>query len=248
VRVAWRDADPTGTALGDVLFDPGSIWRLHRSATGPGCTAVISYSDGGRLTPRATVVEASPDWTRCRVTEAARADGWSSVLNLGAGELIVRTRIVLENGAIFHASAVDDEGRGVLFVGHSGAGKSTQSLIWADAGATVLSDDRIGVRVAAGGATAYGSPWGGTAGIARNASVALRAVMVLEQHPTNELRRLSDVEALPLLLVRSFLPYWDGSLLNAAMETVHSLAETVPVYILRCRADASVLPVVRSVL
>jgi len=248
VRIVWSNADPTASAIGDLVFDPGSIWRLHRSASGEGYTAVISYSDGGRLTPRAAVIEASSAWDFCRMTEAAQQGGWHSLLNLGAGELIVRTRIVLDGGIIFHASAVDDAGRGVLFVGHSGAGKSTQSLIWADAGATVLSDDRIGVRISGGRATAYGTPWGGTAGIARNASVALQAVMVLEQHPTNELHRIPVNDALPLLLVRSFLPYWDASLVNAAMDTVQSLLEAVPVYILRCRADASVLPVVRSVL
>lgn len=249
VRLLWRSQDPTAIRLGETLFDPGSIWRLHRSHDNQGYVAVVAYGDDGRLTRRASVIEADMGWSDCRLTEAVDHEGWSSLLNLGVGELLVRTRIVRDRGILFHSSAVDDSGKGILMVGHSGAGKSTQSLIWAEQPRTVvLSDDRVAVRLAGDAPTAFGTPWGGTAGIAKNSSVPLNVILVLEQSPTNELIPLTPEQALPLLLVRSFLPYWDGELINAAMDTLLTIIERTRVYVFRCRADASVIPIVRSVL
>ncbi len=249
VHLVWRDGDPTEIALGELLYYPGAIWRMHRSADHSGYVIVVAYSDDGHVTPKASVLETDPGWSRMRLTERASGPPWSSLLNLGVGELIVRTRVILDGGLVFHAAAVDDSGRGILMVGHSGAGKSTQSLIWQQVpGATVLSDDRIAVRVEPDRVAAYGTPWGGTADIARNGSVALRTILVLEQSPVNEVIRLSPVQAMPLLLVRSFLPYWDGSLMATAAETVERILQRVPVYVFRCRPDESVIEVVRGIL
>jgi hypothetical protein len=222
---------------------------MHRSADGRGHTAVINYPNEGRLMPSASVLEIERDWSHVRMTESVRSDGWSSALNLGASELIVRTRVLTKDGIVFHSSAVNDSGKGVLMVGHSGAGKSTQSVIWVEqAGATVLSDDRVAVRIENGQAVAYGTPWGGTAGIAVNASVPLEAMLILQQHPTNELVRMTPTEAMPELLVRAFLPYWDSDLLARALDVVERIVNSVPVHTFRCRADASVIPAVRSIL
>lgn len=248
VRVQWRNADPSDTKLGEPIYFPGSIWRLYRSPDGHGFTAVISYQEDGALTPRAAVLEANGDWTEFRLTENVQKERFPSLLNLGAGELIIRTRLIMEGGVVFHSCAVDDNGKGVLMVGHSGAGKSTQSLIWAGIGAKVLSDDRIAVRVVDNQAVAYGTPWGGSADIVDTGEVSLRAILVLGQSPENELQRLEPLDAVPRLLVRSFLPYWDRDLVARAAETVDKLVQAVPVFSFRCRPDESVVPVVRSVL
>ncbi len=250
VTVRWIDREPLGTALGDEVFAPGSVWRMYRPAGGGnGWTAVISYSDDGRLTAGAAVLEIDDRWSKVTLTEASRRGLWSSLLNLGAGELIVRTRIILEGGLVFHASAIDDSGSGVLMVGHAGAGKSTQASIWSrQRGVIALSDDRVGVRLSDGIAVAYGTPWGGTAGIAKNHSVPLKAILVLEQAPENSLSRLAIEDAAPPLLARCFLPYWNGPMVGAAMDVMNNLLEKVPVYQFRCLPDESVVPVVRAVL
>lgn len=250
IRIRWRDADPRHLTLGPELFVPGSVWRMHAPADGSnGCVGVISYSDDGRLSEHAAVVEVDPAWSEIALTEKSRPAPWSSLLALGAGELIVRTRIILENGLVFHSSAIDDNGRGILMVGHAGAGKSTQASIWAtQPGAIALSDDRVGVRLEGGQAVAYGTPWGGTAGIARNHSVPLHAILVLEQAPENALTPLAPADAAPLLLARCFLPYWSGRMIGDAMDIMIRLLSAVPIYQFRCVPDESVIPVVRSVL
>jgi hypothetical protein len=250
VIVELRNADPRTLRLGEPVFIPGSVWRMHKPADGrPGWAAVISYADEGRLSEHAAVVEADENWRHIKITEGIRPGAGTSLLNLGAGELIVRTRIILEDGLVFHASAIDDSGRGVLMVGHAGAGKSTQASIWsAQNGVIALSDDRVAVRISGDEAVAYGTPWGGTAGIARNHAVPLRAILVLEQSPTNELRRLTPEMAAPLLLARCFLPYWSRPMVGTAMDVMIKLLQRTPVYLFRCLPNESVVPVVRAVL
>ena len=54
----------------------------------------------------------------------------------------------LHGACVLHASAVDWEGRGVVFAGHSGAGKSTMAAWACRAGARFVSDDLL--RLGAG--------------------------------------------------------------------------------------------------
>lgn len=56
-----------------------------------------------------------------------------------------------------HASGVAIDGRGVLFVGEAGAGKSSTAAAFATLGYPVLSDDIVSMEFAANGALAYPS-------------------------------------------------------------------------------------------
>ena len=51
-----------------------------------------------------------------------------------------------------------------------------------------------------------------------------------------------------MLAPRSFLPYWDKSLMARAMANLNTILGSVPVYRLRNRAEKSNISLVRSVL
>ena len=55
------------------------------------------------------------------------------------------------HGILIHASAVEYEGRGYLFTGVSGKGKTTISQLWKEAGADVIHDDLLVLTHAADG-------------------------------------------------------------------------------------------------
>jgi len=78
-------------------------------------------------------------------------------------------------GILVHAAGASADGKGLLFPGISGAGKSTISaLLRAGDGVHLLSDDRIVVRGnGSGGFDLGGTPWPGDAGVAENDSVPL---------------------------------------------------------------------------
>jgi hypothetical protein len=247
VSLRWAESDGAPSPRGELVYDPGSIWRMYRA--GQDFYAAITYEDGGRTAQAQGVLRANAAWDNLTLTEQRTGVGWQSLLNIGAGELLLRTAILATGGLVFHASGIDDNGRGIIFVGHAGAGKSMQAGLWGKIpGVIALNDDRIAVRVNANTARCYGTPWGGAADIARNHHAPLSAIILLEQAPENEIQPLAPCVAASLLLARAFLPYWDQSLMQRALANLNALLAGMPVYRLRCRPEMAVIPLVRSAL
>ncbi|MCX6842064.1 MAG: hypothetical protein NTX53_07285 [candidate division WOR-3 bacterium] len=247
VALRWEESESSLAPRGDLIYDPGSIWRMYRA--GPDFYAVPTYQREGRAAQVQGVLRANPGWDDLTLTEQRAGAQWQSMLNVGAGELILRTAILFTGGLVFHSSGLDDNGKGIVFIGRSGAGKSTQVGLWGqEPGVTAMNDDRIAVRVEARGPMCYGTPWGGTTNIAGNHAAPLAALIVLEQAPENDIQRLSPSASAPLLLARAFLPYWDRALMQRAMANLNALLARVPVYRLRCRPEPEVVSLVRSVL
>ncbi len=249
VALRWEESQAAPFPRGKMIYDSGSIWRMYRA--GQDFYAAITYHDGGRAARAQCVLCANAAWDDLTLTEQRTGTAWRSLLNIGAGELLLRTKILFSDGLVFHASGIDDNGHGIVFVGHSGAGKSTQVGLWSNVpGVIAINDDRIAVRVTATGAMCYGIPWSGHANIRRNHAAPLSALILLEQAPENEIQPLSPIAAAPLLLAYSFafLPYWDQSLMQRALTNLDAILARVPVYRLCCRPEPTVIPLVRSVL
>jgi hypothetical protein len=246
VSLRWEESDGAPSPCGELIFDMGFswgfIWRMYRD--GKEYYAAISYPSGMQ-----GVLHANATWDDVTLAEQRTGVQWQSLLNIGAGELIFRTAILFSGGLVFHSSGLDDNGRGIVFIGHSGAGKSTQVGLWSqEPGVIAMNEDRIAVRVEAGCPMCYGTPWGGTADTARNHAAPLAALIMLEQAPENTIQPIQPAAAASMLAARAFLPYWDQSLMSHAMANLNAILERVPVYLLRCRPEPAVVSLVRSVL
>jgi hypothetical protein len=249
VSLRWEESDGVPCPCGELVYDPGSIWRMYRAREE--YYAAINYPGGAPGVLRANAAWDDLTLTEQRIGATLRGSGqaWQSLLNIGAGELILRTAVLFTGGLVFHSSGLDDNGKGIVFIGHAGAGKSTQVGLWSqEPGVIAMNDDRIAVRVGAHAPMCYGTPWGGTADIARNHHAPLSAFILLEQAPENDIQRLSPSASASLLLARAFLPYWDRALMQRAMANLNALLARVPVYRLRCRPEPEVVSLVRSVL
>jgi hypothetical protein len=158
-------------------------------------------------------------------------------------ELLMIHRLARGEGAEIHAcGVVTADGIGRLFVGHSGAGKSTASRLWLNQpGTTVLSDDRIILRLQNGKPVMYGTPWHGDAGLAAQASSPVDQIFLLEQAPRNEIHRLEPGRAVAELFARTFVPYHSPSGLVHTLEFLEKLTLHVPVAVFRCTPDASAI-------
>lgn len=162
-------------------------------------------------------------------------------------ELLMINFLARGRGVIFHACGVVDEGRGLMFLGVSGAGKSTIAALWKQRQVTLLSDDRIIVRRPEGQFKMYGTPWHGDARIASPESAPLERLYLIEHAPRNYVRDLSPADAAARMLVRCFPPFYDGEGMAFILEFFSRLAEEIPCSELGFVRNASAIDFVRGV-
>jgi len=147
VTMEARWSDLSKEIEGTKVFDSGTLWKLY-SYNGRYVFSLTSPLLGS--TPY-KVAEVSSDFSRGEVLlHRPFFDTAQPIypLEYPLDELLFINFLSLGGGVEIHACGVIDSlGRGHLFAGQSGAGKTTMAKLWQDeAGITVLSDDRIVLR------------------------------------------------------------------------------------------------------
>ena len=135
-----------------------------------------------------------------------------------------------------HAAVVSCEGKGYLFLGPSGTGKSTHAQLWLKhfEGTELVNDDNPVVR----DGVVYGSPWSGTkTPCFRNVSVPIGGIVMLSQAPYNKIRRLSGIEAYVDLAESVGSMPWDSRIAESQHQTENTLVSTIPMWHLECLPD-----------
>ena len=141
---------------------------------------------------------------------------------------------------LFHAAVVSHEGKGYMFLGPSGTGKSTHARLWLKYidGTALVNDDNPVVRLADDGLpVVYGSPWSGKTPCYRNVSYPLGGIVLLSQAPYNKIHRLGGIHAYASLVASISGKRWDSRVADGLHATENALASTVPVWHLECLPD-----------
>jgi len=253
LSLRWEESQNPPKPRGELIYDPGSTWKMYYD--GSDYYASLTNYNEEQTVQNQSLLRANPAWDDLILTEpcifrpsSGRA-GRNLINIIRAGGLILRTAVLFTGGLVFHASCLDDNGKGIVFVGPSDIGKSTQLKLWSNApGVIPMEDDRTVVRVNGSKATCYGTPWKSARLTPQNHAAPLAALIVLEQAPENEITRLSPAQAASLLTARAFLPYWDAALMRRAMTNLNAILASVPVYRLRNKPGKETIPLVRSVL
>ncbi len=156
-------------------------------------------------------------------------------------ELLMIHRLACGEGVEMHAvGIVDDAGQGHLFLGHSGAGKSTTARLWkAESNAHILSDDRIILRLRGGRIWMYGTPWHGDAGIASPDAAPLSRIYLLEHSSKTELVSLAPGRAAAELFTRCFVPHHSQKGLQFTLRFLDRVTREIPCSIFRFVPDKS---------
>jgi hypothetical protein len=142
---------------------------------------------------------------------------------------------------LFHASVVELRGKGYLFLGKSGTGKSTHSGLWLShvEGSRLLNDDNPVVRLFPGGrAVVYGSPWSGKTPCYRNEEAPVGAIVRLKQAPGNKITLQPVVRAFASMLPSCSCIKQIPALRESVYGTILRLASLIRVYELKCLPDA----------
>ena len=160
--------------------------------------------------------------------------------------LLVALTLVKQHGELFHAAAIEHRGRGILFVGNSGAGKSTISRLWKEVeGTTLLSDDRIIIRRTNGFYRIYGTPWHGDAQVFSQQSASLDCIFILNHAPRNHIVQIEPIDAIVQLLACSFSTYWDAAGMKHDLQFLDELVLSVPCYELNFVPDSSIVDFIK---
>ncbi len=132
------------------------------------------------------------------------------------------------NGVLLHSSCVDDNGKGYLFVGRSGAGKSTMANLWnGKQGVKVLSDDRVLVSESDEGFFAYGTPWHGSANYAVNSRVPINKIFFVRHAECNIAAPVSGMKPVSELIKNAFLPFWNKDGMEYSVEFLGQIGQRV---------------------
>lgn len=191
------------------------------------------------------LLSANSDWTDISI---ALLDGKEDGLE-GALIATIMTHLSTRRGLMLHSSLVDFNGKGIMFVGPSGIGKTTQAELWMKyRDAVIINGDMALIREEEDGFTGYGCPWHGSSPYCENRQVSLYGIIVLEQAKENRIERLSGVTLIERMMNNIFLPHWYPRGVEAAMETVDHLLSQVPVYLMKCRPDEEAVEMAEGVL
>lgn len=170
---------------------------------------------------------------------------WSfPVLMQLIGQLLLTNVLAKKTGIMVHGLGINDRGKGIAFMGESGAGKSTMAKLWGnEKKAVVLCDEHIIIRKEKGKFRLYGTPWPGMFMDVSSQSVILKEMFFIEHFSENKiLGRAAANSLIPLL----FLPFWDKERLNSALELCEDLFKTIKCKKLGFVKDKSVVEFLRK--
>lgn len=139
-----------------------------------------------------------------------------------------------------HAAAVVHQGKAVLFLGHSGTGKSTHARQWLAQyhDAWLLNDDNPILRIENNGQLyVYGSPWSGKAPCYRNTMMPVAAIVQLQQASQNRLEKMSNAEAYAHMLSSCSGLKIEKKMMDGLHPTISDVVLRTPMYKLECLPD-----------
>lgn len=148
------------------------------------------------------------------------------------------TNAVRYNIIQLHSSLIEHKGRGLMFLGPSGIGKTTQAELWNQyRDALIINGDIVFVQEKEECFLGWGTPWHGSSPYCENTSVPVHAMIVLKQAPENSIRELTGFEKVTAVSNSVFYPQWLENGMELCLETLDHLLSSVPVYELSCRPD-----------
>lgn len=138
----------------------------------------------------------------------------------------------------FHSSLIDYQGHGLMFLGPSGIGKTTQAELWNQyRDALIINGDIVFVQETEEAFLGWGTPWHGSSPYCENTNVPVDALIILKQAPENSIRHLEGFEKVTAVSNSVFYPRWLENGMELCLETLDHLLSKLPVYELSCRPD-----------
>ena len=230
---------------GRLLFDSGAVWRAFDDRGG---LRIDCSSDlGGDVPYKVAFFDRDLRQGRILMRRDVLTDEMHA-LDYPLDEVMVAHLLGRGRGVELHGCGIiDRDGRGQLFVGQSGAGKTTTAQVWLSEGHyEIVSDDRVIVRFVDGEWRMFGTPWHGEAKLSSPLSAPLGAIHLLVQASRTELVALPPAQAAATLFGCTFPPFYDSGAVAFTLECLDRIVRDLPVRALRFLPDRSVIDCIRS--
>lgn len=233
IHVQLKPGIPDVTQWG-VLSNSARPWRLFRD--GDVRRLVWDGSDPGDPLWLLEFVPGMPSVTVYCGSRLIEGTGASKALqnpmHYPLDQLLMLYQLAEKGKGIVHSAGLVLEGMCIVAAGRSGAGKSTLARCWAalHGNESLLSDDRMIVGRSPVAVDAYGTPWPGELGAARNEHRPLGAMVFLEKSKSNRLTPIPPKEAMERLLPVVSIPWFDPEIMAIALTNIECWVEGVPAY------------------
>jgi len=230
-----------GLALDDLgeLVRAEGPWRIFRKNG-----AWIYRCGDDRVLYRIAVFNA--DHTRARIYhngEDVWHQGGQNSLSLLVTDQIFLARLLADRqGCLLHAAGVILHGKGFLFVGHSGAGKTTVTRLL-EGHAEILCDDRNILRRQPDGFRVHGTWSHGESPLVSASHAPLGAILFLQQSTENRLVPITDRKE----ILRRLLPCVVRSLVAGdwwpkTLDTLQTIAHEARCYEMKFDKSGRIVP------
>jgi len=152
--------------------------------------------------------------------------------------LILYYLTVMHGDIMIHASGVNNIGRGYIFSGVSGKGKTTMARLWDNTGAKVVHDDRLIIRNTGTGYRMYNTP------VYNNDEPhdsPLNKIFIIEHGINNKLVPVKGATAVSLVMANCIQHNWGSDIIARLLGSVSIMCNTIPVVKLSFVPDKSVI-------
>ena len=143
------------------------------------------------------------------------------------GPIIMHYLTVKSSAVMIHASCIFDGQKGRIFTGFSGAGKSTISKLWADAGNLVINDDRLIIRKLNNGFYVYNTPM-----YYKDVpkKTPLDAIFLISHSPENKIKKLHGALAVSKVLAFCIQNNFDSYFIQNNLNFIVEMSMQVSVF------------------
>jgi hypothetical protein len=157
-------------------------------------------------------------------------------------QILLMHHLASRAGILVHAAGIEINGKGYIFAGRSGAGKTTISGQFVSrAFGTMLSDDRVIIRKIDDTFKVFGTPWPGEGGFAVNRGVPLGGIFFIAHHNSNMIEEIIPLTTIEKLLPVASIPWYDHEPMSNILSFCDDLIAHVPSYILHFSLDTGVV-------
>jgi molybdenum cofactor biosynthesis enzyme MoaA len=234
-------------ALGEPVYSQVP-WAIYRKG---GAWSYIGYSETDRVRQIHRLAVFSNRYSHGRLYAGSenrfRAGHLNSIAMFPTDQVWLAHVLLARQAFYIHSGGLVVDGNGLLFIGHSEAGKTTLAKLFAGQ-AEVLCDDRNIVRFwNAEGWRVYGTWSHGEMPSVSPSSAPLKALFFLEKSGENALIPILDRMEIRRRLVPCLVrPYVDPEWWEGIWPLASRLIDMIPAYVMRFDTSGAIVPMIRE--